>query len=311
MWTSACKWFDLFPGNACEPLGLVYRRVHVRVSAMCYRLPTKLQCKLLAADSYIQKWFITYRTDWSRFEAYFRETVNTWLNRAQLCINIPSSSSPYHLFLAPLSATAQLLKYGNSTDDVTKRSKRFNQYNEAWERKRNEGQCMGWVQTGFGLVIGFIGQLSTQLVTTFHNSLLNTLVSSVTIFIGLLITASNGGRFLSSGYPNCHQYLSYSNCWLTHPSILSKEYQTHKSKSKLLYDWIAAYPCYIASARTEEKIETPAVLTLFRAYVAYWWLLYSCVFKKLLPINGRYFIVSFELADQQRVYMSQYHPLWR
>jgi hypothetical protein len=65
---------------------------------------------------------------------------------------------------------------------------------------------------GFGLMIGFIGLL--QLVTTSKDYALTVLrtsqttigqtKTSVTAFTSrCVVTASNGGRFLSSGFPNC------------------------------------------------------------------------------------------------------------
>jgi hypothetical protein len=55
-----------------------------------------------------------------------------------------------------------------------------------------------WLWMGFGVVNGIIWLI--QLITTLYTSLL--LVSLVTVIIGVLVTASNGGRFPSAAFPN-------------------------------------------------------------------------------------------------------------
>jgi hypothetical protein len=73
--------------------------------------------------------------------------------------------------------------------------------------------CMSDYKWAFGLVIGFIAHFCTQLVTTGNysaaanshsaNSLQHTLKSSQpAVFTSFLVTASNGGRSPSSGFPN-------------------------------------------------------------------------------------------------------------
>jgi hypothetical protein len=61
-----------------------------------------------------------------------------------------------------------------------------------------------WLQTGFGLVIGFIAHLYTQFVTYTSQTGHIRSLQSVTFFTRrCLIAVSNDGRFSLSGFSNC------------------------------------------------------------------------------------------------------------
>jgi hypothetical protein len=112
---------------------------------------------------------------------------------------------------------------------------------------------MEWLQTGFGLMIGFIGLFDTARdynlqFTVMH---IHTIVHS-RVFTSLMVTASNGGRSPSSGFPNCPRSqlpASNSNPWqrLYRSSPVTNSPPTNSqtnslnctalSESKLLYDW--------------------------------------------------------------------------
>jgi hypothetical protein len=102
---------------------------------------------------------------------------------------------------------------------------------------------------GHGFVIVFTG-----LVTTFYSSLSHRLVISVTVLTSLLITASNGGRCSSSGFPNSPDASATATL-----NLFSNQHSTtlHRKTST------ANCPAYKISARTVQKmppITAPLVL---------------------------------------------------
>jgi hypothetical protein len=75
---------------------------------------------------------------------------------------------------------------------------------------------MEWLQTGFGLVIGCSGLFDTTHDYTSQITVTHTLQCSVTVIASPLGTASIGGRFPSSGFPDCTRASATENLyWLT------------------------------------------------------------------------------------------------
>jgi hypothetical protein len=146
---------------------------------------------------------------------------------------------------------------------------------------------------GFVLLILF--SLLFKKVAKFHGSLwyIHTQTHRHTL-TGILnhglhqssVTASNGGRCLSTGFQNCRR-APYSNSRLT-------QQPPHN------YYCCRNLSCcqYAASARTAQKSPLSTGLPLFREYVPCRWLRYYWVFKKLLRSNGCCHIACFAVAAQ-------------
>jgi hypothetical protein len=115
-------------------------------------------------------------------------------------------------------------------------------------------------------VTGFTGLFDTKRVTTFYSSLLHTSFQS-RLHCRCLVSASNGGRSPSSGYPNCPRPQlpasnSNSSQGLNRSSPLTNSLQSlpgwrSSHTNLLLFSLpfqdslvIAAAPRHIASART-------------------------------------------------------------
>jgi hypothetical protein len=105
------------------------------------------------------------------------------------------------------------------------------------------GYVYGATIDGFWLMNGFIGQFYNQLVTTNYRLLL----SLATAFINLLVSASNGGRSLSSGFPNwpCASCFSDSNFRLTDLYLIIGR------DSSILTVTVSSCLCYLGTDRTE------------------------------------------------------------
>jgi hypothetical protein len=182
-----------------------------------------------------------------------------------------------------------------------------------------------WLEKRVRLVIGFIELLNVTKSTNYAVTVLRT--SQITIghiessqYVTLfnnrcLVSASNGGRSRSSGFPNCRRPLipaSHNNssqklnpsCYLTNLLIgLSNNLLTDsKSKSKLCYDWRSVgqsvlvsithlglpvnwpYLKYLAMARTENTF--PVLLGNFCVRVC--WGSHVIAIQPL-PVNGSCF----------------------
>jgi hypothetical protein len=129
---------------------------------------------------------------WSIFQSdgqHVIESCSPMHKHTLLFIPLSSLSSPF-VCKSPIIEIRMLHEWYHETKYTFQSIQRGVREEEKWHFVEHIFTCMGWVQTGFGLVIGFIGQFNT---TRDYFSQF----SSAAVFISLLITASNGGRFSS------------------------------------------------------------------------------------------------------------------
>jgi hypothetical protein len=105
----------------------------------------------------------------------------------------------------------------------------------------------------YGVIIGFIGLYDTARDYTLHY----TLVSSVKVFTRLMVTASNGGRSLSSGFPYYPRVSAIETL-----DCLAYQFSTTTT--------ILTANRYVTSAQTAQKTPPRTALLFLRDAIIVW-----------------------------------------
>jgi hypothetical protein len=150
---------------------------------------------------------------------------------------------------------------------------------------------IGWLQTGFRLVIGFIGLFDTAHGYTLQFTATHVLVSTVTSSLPLL------GR----GF----QQWTFRFLWIPKLSLASAtsfwQQQLTVTEPQKFSNWIQLLtgPSYNISTRTTYKTSLPLLLCSLIA-------METCLFAEPLVSNGCCIVVCFMVVAKQWVYMPQY-----